>query len=155
MLPPTSIAEAANLADPVFRLTMMRQCILAVQADGSLWYPLLNLVATFLDGLASGPSGGTKTAYLAYVEKHFPDLSAAIGAKVFYDKYRNAAVHEFGLKEGYAIGRNSGLSGKYTALQPFHETDSSVTVLNIDRLVSDFLAHLNQLLAEHHAGTAP
>jgi hypothetical protein len=155
MLPPASIAEIANLGDPVFRLTMMRDCVCAVQAPGHLFYPLLNIISTFIDGLASGAKGNTKAAYLAYLEKHFPDLCAAIGAEKFYISYRCAAVHEFGLKPGFAIGRGFGLGGKYLETQNVPESGDVVTVLNIDRLVNDFLSHVEHLLVEARVGKAP
>ena len=126
---------------------MMRDCIRAVQAPGTLWYPLLNLVATFIDGLASGKKGETRDAYIGYLTKNFPDLCAALGAVIFYENYRNAAVHEFGLKPGYAIGRDSGLKGAYVGSQRFSDTGEQVTVLNIDRLTADFVAHVDVLLA--------
>ncbi len=131
---------------------MMRDCVRAVQAPGNLWYPLLNLITTFIDGLTSGPKGGTRAAYVSYLKAHFPDLCVAVGAEVFYENYRNVAVHEFGLKPGYAIGRNTGLKGAYADTQLIRDTGVQVTVLNIDRLLADFLAHVEGLLARtpHH-----
>jgi hypothetical protein len=155
MLPPALSSDFANLADPVFRLTMMRDCIRAVQAPGTLWYPLLNLVATFIDGLASGAKSKTHAAYINYLKAHFPDLCHAVGADVFYENFRSAAVHEFGLKPGYAIGRDSGLRGAYADKQVIVETGQEIVVLNIDRLVSDFLAHVEDLLAQTRSGKAP
>lgn len=148
MLPPASIAEVANIGDPVFRLTMMRDTVRAVQAQGHLSYPLLNLISTFIDGLVSAPTGQTKAQYIAYLNKHFPDLSSALGAEVFYLQYRCAAVHEFGLKPNYAIGRNVGMGGKYVGTQQIGESGHVYTILNIDRLVADFLSHVEQLLAQ-------
>jgi hypothetical protein len=155
MLPPASSSKFTNLADPVFRLTMMRDCIRAVQAPGDLWYPLLNLISTFIDGLASGPKGGTRAAYVRYLKAHFPDLCSAVGAETFYERYRNAAVHEFSLKAGYAIGRDSGLKGAYTDTQLISDTGETITLLNIDRLVSDFLSHVEGLLARAKTRKAP
>lgn len=155
MLPSASSSQFANLADPGFRLTMMRDCIGAVQAPGHLWYPLLNLISTFIDGLASGPSGGTRTAYVNYLKAHFPELCAAIGADTFYEKYRCAAVHEFGLRTGYAIGRDSGLKGVYADTQLICDTGETITVLNIDRLTSDFLTHVEGLLTQEKTSEAP
>ena len=129
MLPPASSSKFTNLADPVFRLTMMRDCIREVQAPGDLWYPLLNLISTFIDGLASGPKGGTRAAYVRYLKAHFPDLCSAVGAETFYERYRNAAVHEFSLKAGYAIGRDSGLKGAYTDTQLISDTGETTTLL--------------------------
>jgi len=155
MLPPASIVEIANIGDPVFRLRMMRDTVRAVQARGDLFYPLLNLVSTFIDGLVSAPVGQTKGGYIAYLTKHFPDLSAELGAEVFYLQYRCAAVHEFGLKSGYAIGRDHGMNGKYVETQPISETGQTNTILNIDRLVTDFLSHLDQLLLQASSNKAP
>jgi hypothetical protein len=126
---------------------MMRDCIRAVQAPGHLWYPLLNLISTFIDGLASGPKSGTRAAYVSYLKAHFPHLCSAVGADTFYEKYRCATVHEFSLKTGYAIGRDSGLKGVYADTQLISDTGEKITVLNIDRLASDFLSHVEGLLA--------
>src|SRR6266516_5568154 len=58
-----SLSEAANLKNPRFRLGMMREVVEHVHARGDLYMPLLNLVTTFIDGLAAGPPDGTKKAY--------------------------------------------------------------------------------------------
>jgi hypothetical protein len=139
----------ANLADPTFRLTMMRRSVTALLNDGALWYPLLNVIATYIDGLANGPKGGTKAAYLQYVGANLPTLDAAVGAQVFYDNFRNAAVHEFGLKPGFGIGRDSGMPGVYANKQQIHGVPGDILVLNIDMLAKEFLAHIDDLLSKH------
>lgn len=144
-LPPASITQAANIAEPALRLEQMAKSVEALRGEGTLWYSLLNMIAAYIDGLASGPKGGTRAAYIAYVEKHFPALSAELGATVFYENYRNATIHEFGLRPGYAIGRDSGMGGHYVAVQPMVETEQDVLVLNIDRLALDFEAHIEAL----------
>jgi hypothetical protein len=77
---------------------------------------------------------------------NFPDLCSSLGAEVFYAKYRCGAVHEFGMKEGLAIGRDSGMKGAYVETQDIADLKRQNTVLNIDRLVHDFLKHLDNLL---------
>ena len=99
--------------------------------------------------------GGTRAAYVRYLKAHFPDLCSAVGAETFYERYRNAAVHEFSLKAGYAIGRDSGLKGAYTDTQLISDTGETITLLNIDRLVSDFLSHVEGLLARAKTRKAP
>ena len=146
ILPPTSIADAANIANPELRFGQMIGSVRAIRDGGTLWYSLLNMISAYIDGLASGPKGGTRGAYIKYLEAHFPALNGALGAEVFYENYRNATIHEFGLRPGYAIGRDSGLDGDYVARQAIKETDGTVVVLNIDRLASDFLAHVESLL---------
>jgi len=143
-----SITKIQNTGDPEFRYRMMRKVIETVSAKGTLHMPLLNLVTTFIDGLASGPSGASKGAYLDYLKAHFPNLCAAIGAEVFYSKYRNAAVHEFSLKKGFGIDRDAAMGGAYCDTQTVKETGLELTVLNIDRLVADFLAHVKSLEAK-------
>jgi hypothetical protein len=71
-----------------------------------------------------------------------------LSAEDFYDHYRNKTVHEFGLGAGFAIGRDSGLRGAYVETQPVKETGQSLTVLNIDRLARDFLAHAESLIRQ-------
>jgi hypothetical protein len=139
----------ANLADPAFRLAMMRRSVAALLGEGSLWYPLLNVIATYIDGLASGPKGGTKAAYLQYLANNLPGLNAAVGAQSFYDNFRNAAVHEFSLKPGFAIGRDFGMPGIYASVQQVPDVPGKTLVLNIDLLAKEFLAHLDSLLAKH------
>jgi hypothetical protein len=147
MLNHAQIDEIRNIADPKFRLSMMRDTVSAVQARGNLFYPLLNLVSTFIDGLVSAPRGETQVQYIAYLEKHFPELSEALGAKIFYKHDRCAAIHEFGLGNGYAIGLNDGMSGEYVAKQKIIETGQILTILNIERLTDDFLRHIDSLLS--------
>jgi hypothetical protein len=147
-LTPAHIAEITNIADPALRLNMMRDTVSAVQAHGNLFYPQLNLVSTFIDGLVSAPRGKNKVQYIAYLENHFPELSDTLGAEVFYEHYRCVAVHEFGLGDGYAIGRNSGMNRNYVETQTVQETGQVITVLNIDRFVADFFFHIDLLLAQ-------
>jgi hypothetical protein len=146
ILPPASLVEIANIADEQLRLEMMRGCVVALQNAGDLYFPLLNLIAVFIDGLVAAPQGRNRSEYPRYLEKHFPDLCAALPAASFYEHYRCKAVHEFGLGAGYAIGRDSGLRGAYIATQPVKETGQALTVLNIDRLASDFLRHVESLI---------
>lgn len=154
-LPPASLAEAANLADPELRFGQMTGSVQSLHSTGTLWYSLLNMISAYIDGLASGPKGGTRAAYIQYLETHFPALVAELGAVTFYEKYRNATIHEFGLKKGYAIGRDSGLNGSYVATQAIKETGENIVILNIDRLVSDFLAHVEGLRQSARGTHAP
>ena len=133
----------------------MKESVNAVYERGNLWYPLLNLVATFIDGLASGPKGGTRPAYIQYLETNFPQLCLALGAATFYENYRNAAVHEFSLKPGYAIGRDSGMKGQYVDTQLLTDIGTQQIVLNIDRLVADFVGHVDLLLSYAARHKAP
>lgn len=145
MKPEASLSEIQWSGELAFRYRMMREVVESVEQKGTLFMPLLNLIATFIDGLALGPKGGTKKAYLAYLRNHFPDLCSALSAEVFYNSYRNKAVHEFDLKQGYGIGRDSGMHGAYSGTQRIKETGEAITVLNIDRLVQDFLSHIRLL----------
>ena len=147
MLPPTDSSQLVNIGDPKVGLAQMRDCIRAVHARGDLHFALLNLVSTFIDGLSGGPPSNTKKAYLDYLAQNFPELCASLGAEVFFSNYRCKAVHEFGLKEGFAIGRDSGLHGAYVDTQLVTDLNRQNTVLNIDRLVQGFLTHLEGLIA--------
>ena len=151
-LSPTSLASAADIGDRIWRLEQMRDCIIAVRQAGHLHYALLNLVTTFIDGLASGKEGDTKKAYLKYLQDNFPRLCSEISPRQFYAFYRCKAVHQFGLGEGYAIGRDSpSLNGTYVAEQLFTEVGKTITVLNIDMLVEDFLTHLDEKISQERA----
>ncbi len=140
-----SLTEIQQSSDPAFRYSMMRKVIEAVRKEGELYMPLLNLVTTFIDGLASGQPGETKVAYLNYLQKQFPDLCSAIGAEVFYANYRCGAVHEFDLKKGFAIERREKMPSAYVDTKTIKETGDQITILNIDQLVDDFMAHIKSL----------
>ena len=142
-----SLKKIQQSDDPAFRYTMMRKVIEAVRNKGELYMPLLNLVTTFIDGLASGQPHETKVAYLNYLKMHFPDLCAAIGAEIFYTNYRCGAVHEFNLKKGFGIDRGENMPGTYIETKTIKETGNQMTFLNIDRLVDDFIAHVRSLEA--------
>ncbi len=146
-----SIRNVQNSSDPAFRYRMMREVVEAVQEPGTLFMPLLNLVTSFIDGLAGGGAGSSKQAYIRYLEANFPDLCQAVGADTFYTKYRCAAVHDFDCSFGYGIERDAAMSGQYCARERIAETGQVVTVLNIDRLVNEFLAHVRMLEQSHSA----
>ncbi len=118
----------------------MRETVSQLHAHGELWFPLLNVVATFIDGLARGKSGESKKAYIEYLEKHFPELCKDLGAEVFYKSFRCAAVHEFGVRPPYALWRDADMNGKY--IETVKYGNEEWTTLNIDRLVRDFLNHV-------------
>jgi hypothetical protein len=146
MLQPATSAETASPRDPTIRLRMMQECVNAVYARGALRYPLLNLVTAFIEGLAA--QGGTRVAYIGYLEAHFPELCRTVGAERFYDHFRKETVYDFTLKPGYALGRDAGMMGRYVDTQLLTDTGERQVVLNIDRLVADFLAHVDRLLAD-------
>jgi hypothetical protein len=135
--------QVAAVNDPDFRTRMMKLTIQQVMAHGELFVPLLNLISTFIDGLAAGASGQSKMAYLDYLQKNFPDLCAALGAEVFYQSFRNKAVHEFAIKPPYCLWREPAMEGKYVDTVEVDGTEWHP--LNIDRLTCDFLNHIDQL----------
>ena len=149
-LPDAALSQVQDSAEPSFRYRMMREVIEAVAAPGTLFLPLLSLVTTFIDGLAAGPAGGSKEAYIKYLDRHFPDLATAIEPRVFYEKFRCGAVHDFSPKPGFGIGRGAGLGGEYVGRQLIDGREH--LVLNIDRLVQDFLAHIRGLEANGATG---
>lgn len=140
-----SKSSITDIGKNEFRTRMMGKVITHIKKDGSLHVPLLTLITCFIDGLAKGKKGETKPAYLNYIKKHFPELCKELGAEVFYNKYRNAAVHEFSIKKGYGIDRNSSMKGKYIDTQIIIESNKKLIVLNIDKLVDDFLQHIQKL----------
>jgi hypothetical protein len=95
------MTDFANLADPHFRLKMMRDTVTALRDTGTLWYPLLNVITALIDGLASAPRGKTKTAFQEYIKVHLPELHASVGAEQFYKHFRNPSIHEYALHTGY------------------------------------------------------
>lgn len=137
----------ANLAEPRFRLQLMRDTVTALRDADTLWYPLLNVITALVDGLASAPRGKTRAAFIAYVEAHLPKLHAAVGAEQFYEHYRNPAIHEYALRGNHAIGRDAGMPGRYFEAQSVPGIHGVTKVLNIDMLTEEFLAHLDALLA--------
>ena len=140
-----SLTEIQQSGDPAFRYAMMRKVIEAVRKEGELYMPLLNLVTAFIDGLASGKKGETKVAYLNYLQTHFPNLCAAIGAEIFYTNYRCGAIHEFNLKKGFGIERGEKMPRTYVDTKTVKDTGEQLTILNIDRLIDDFISHIRSL----------
>jgi len=128
-----------NIGDPEFRTRMMREVVAHVKKHGKLHVPLLALVSCFIDGLARGPKSKTKKAYITYLKKHFPELCRELGAEAFYTKFRCATIHEFSIKEGYGIARDSYMKGSYVKYA------DNILWLNIDKLVDDFLAHIEKI----------
>lgn len=133
-------------ADREFRYRMMRETINAVyeykeDIPGKLWAPLMYLIATFIDGLASGD----RPKYIRYLKKHFPELCADLGAEVFYTKYRNKGVHEFNFGKGFGIALGEEIKNAYVGPVRYGKKGNVMTCVNIQRLVKDFLAHIRSL----------
>lgn len=141
------MTDYANLADPRFRLQMMRDTVIALRDANTLWYPVLNVITALIDGLASAPRGKTRAAFIAYVESNLPKLHADVGAERFYENFRNPAIHEYGLRGNHAIGRNVGMAGRYYEPQTVPGIPGMTNVLNIDMLIEEFLTHLDALIA--------
>ena len=128
-----------NIGDREFRTRMMAKVVAHVKKHGKLHVPLLALVSCFIDGLAKGAKGKTKKAYIDYLEKHFPELCKELGAEIFYTKFRCGTIHEFSIKKGYGIARDSYMKDSYV------KSADNVLWLNIDKLVDDFLAHIEKI----------
>ncbi len=136
-------STVTNIADPAVRVEMMRSAIHLLRANPDLGFVLVSLIAAFIDGLAKGAPGKTRSAYLTYLKANFPELCQSIGAEVFYSHIRNAGIHEFAPRPPLALARNAELPGQYCEMR---EMDGAEwTVVNVDRIVDDFLAHLDQL----------
>lgn len=122
---------------------MMRSAVEVLRTRPDLGFVLVSLVAAFIDGLAKGSPGKTRTAYLAYLKTNFPELCQSVGAEVFYSHIRNAGIHEFAPRPPFALAPNEELHGQYCETREMDGTEW--TVVNADRIVDDFLAHLDQL----------
>jgi hypothetical protein len=132
-----------NIADPAVRSAMMRATVELLRTRPDLGFVLVSVVAAFIDGLAKGKPGETRSAYLAYMRTNFPDLCQSIGAEVFYAHIRNAGIHEFAPRPPFALAPDSALGGKYCETRELNGAEW--TVVNADRIVNDFLAHLDNV----------
>ena len=128
---------------------MMRETVMLLETRPDLGFVLLALVASFIDGLAKGAPGNTRVAYITYLETHFPSLCLALGAEVFYAHIRNAAIHEFAPRPPFALAHKTELGIQYTETRELN--GENWTVLNVDKIVSDFKSHLDSLAVK---GTA-
>jgi hypothetical protein len=132
-----------NIADPAVRRSMMRSTVELFRTRPELGFVLVSVVAAFIDGLAKGKPRETRGTYLAYLKENFPDLCESIGAEVFYSHIRNAGIHEFAPRPPFALAPNSALGGEYCETRELNGAEW--TIINADRIVNDFLAHLDQL----------
>ena len=123
---------------------MMRETVVLLQERPDLGFVLMSLVAAFIDGLAKGKPSHTREAYLEYLKNHFPTLCTELGAETFYAHFRSCAIHEFAPRPPFAVGH--GGAGEY--LSHSEAEGRQWSVLNVDRLVADFLAHLDTVAKE-------
>jgi hypothetical protein len=130
-----------NINDDEFRTRMMKNVVKCVKADGSLHLPLLSIISCFIDGLAKAQPGEVGLTYKEYLKKHFPKLCKELGAEIFYCNFRCKSVHEFSIKKGFGIARDSELNGVYAC----RDKKSEIIFLNIDKLVDEFLSHIEKI----------
>ena len=139
-------SQVTNIADMSSKVAMMRETVALLETRPDLGFVLLTLVAAFIDGLAKGAPGKTRVAYIDYLKNNFPELCLALGAEVFYAHIRNAAIHEFAPRPPIALAHESELMGQYAETRELN--GEHWTVLNVDKIVTDFKHHLDKLTAE-------
>jgi hypothetical protein len=130
-----------NIADPAIRIEMMRSTVSLLEQKPELGFVLMSVVAAFIDGLAKGPPGRTREAYIAYLKQHFPTLCAELGAETFYAHFRSCGIHEFAPRPPFGVAH--GGPSEYVSNR--EEGGMQWSFLNVDRLVADFKAHLDSL----------
>lgn len=138
-------ASVTNIADTSVRVAMMRSTVELLRTRPELSFVLVSLVATFIDGLTKAPPRKTHDAYVEYLKSNFPELCAALGAEAFYAHIRCAAIHEFAPRPPLALAPDAELQGRYTDTRELE--GQHWTLLNADRLVDEFLRHLDRISA--------
>lgn len=141
-----------NIADPTVRYTMMRETVHLLQTRPNLGFVLLSVVAGFIDGLVKAPRGSTHTKYVKYLGEHFPEACVALGAEVFYSHIRCASIHEFAPRPPVALAHTEQLHGEYSDTREVG--GQQWTVFNVDRFVSDFMRHLDEIAPSKDKPTA-
>jgi hypothetical protein len=132
----------------------MRETLQTLESNPDLGFVLMHLVAAFIDGLAAGPKGNTKSAYLQYLKTNFPNLCQALGAEVFYSKIRSKAVHEFALAPPLALAHASRLTDPTAYVETVTRDGQELLLVNLEKLVADFRAHLDTLEASEPGSRA-
>jgi hypothetical protein len=140
-MPKFDRGQATNIADPAVHVQMMRDTVKLLQQRPDLGFVLMSLIAAFIDGLAKGQPGHTREAYLEYLKRHFPTLCTELGAETFYAHFRSCAIHEFAPRPPFGVAH--GGAGEYVATRD--DAGEQWSFLNVDRLVADFLMHLDSL----------
>jgi len=135
---------AFDIASPKNKIKLMQKAIQHLQGDPDLGFVKLLLVATFIDGLVQSPKGRVGVPYKQYLETHFPEMCKQLGAEVFYEYFRNSSIHEFAPRPPFALGSTKSLGQAYVGRWKIENREW--TLLNIDRLVADFLQHLGKLV---------
>ena len=72
----------------------------------------------------------------------------ALGAEVFYSHIRCASIHEFAPRPPIGLAHTEELRGQYSGI--WEGGGQQWTMFNVDRFVSDFMRHLDEI-----APTAP
>lgn len=137
--------QVFNIADPANKRRLVRETLSALEPHQDLGFVIMHLVAAFIDGLASGPCGGTRTAYLAYLGAHFPAMCKAIGAEVYYSHIRCKAVHEFAVLPPFALAHSAALSNPSAYTETRTCEGKQWTLINVERVLADFRSHLDSL----------
>lgn len=143
--------EVLQLSDPASRSQLM-------SADVTLLYrnerftSCAMLILCFLDALASPGRDSSRGDFEAYLGAHFkalinelaPFSSPKTPGHLLYDSFRNGLLHRLTIKGSFALARDNEVSGSHVAevAVPGH---GKRIAINIDKLVSGFLSHLESL----------
>ena len=130
------------MTDPRNLYTGMLKAIECLQSgakcDPELWTACYVFACSCIDALAKSTIGNVGVSIVAQIQKDFPDLDNAVGAKVFYDNFRCSAIHEFAMKPPYAIHRGGNPSDYF--INGWNGTN--LKSLNVERFVQDVIDHL-------------
>jgi hypothetical protein len=115
--------------------------------DRQLFTPAFCLIAAGIDGIA----GGDRDKYIATLEEHFPDLCQALGAEVFYSKYRNGMIHEYSPKKGFGLTEDKEVGTTIVETLKIEGQHDQLICVNVEALARDFENYVHRILSEESA----
>lgn len=137
--------EIFHISDCRNRLNLMQETIETLSKNPDLGFAVAHSISVFIDGLASGHKGKTRTVYIKYLKKYFPELCKSLGADLFYTHLRCKAVHEFALKPPLTLAHSQGFDDENSYVEPIEIDKKKYKCLNVDKLAKDFLEHIENI----------
>jgi hypothetical protein len=134
-----------NIAEKKNKVHLMKKAIQTLSKNPDMGFVVAHLTSSFIDELVSATSGKTKEPYMKYLKDNFPDLCESLDAEMFYKYLRCKAIHEFALKPPLALAHSDEFDDENSFTEKKEIDGEEWIFLNVDRLVKDFLAHLDTL----------
>ena len=137
----TEPIEVYDIADHNNKIQIMKVAVETLSKNPDMGIVVALLICTFIDSLAET----SHSMFYKYLEDHFPDLEKEIGFLMISKHLRNKTVHKFAFLPPLALAHSQMFDDKNDYKKEEEIKGQKWILLNVDRLIKDFLEHLEEI----------